>query len=105
TTDGGTTWTRSLLPNSFLFGQVTDIYYFNRSIAWATVRERIEHGWSGIYKSVDGGRTWKLWYQAVFPVSVRQTPNGTIYFTDRYEGVSRSTDGGVTFQIVAPSSG
>lgn len=104
TTDGGKSWTQSLMPNMNIFGQVTDIFFVDRMNAWATVRERIEHGWSGIYKTIDGGKTWDLWFQAEFPVSVRQTSRA-LFFTDRYSGIKRSTDGGNTFQIVASSSG
>src|SRR5258706_5176029 len=39
TINGGATWTRSLMPNMVLFGQVTDIYYADRWMVWATVRE------------------------------------------------------------------
>ena len=92
------------MPNMNMFGQITDIFFVDRLTAWATARERTEHGWSGIYKSVDGGRTWDLWYQAEFPVSIRQTSNG-IFYTDRYTGIKRSTDGGQSFQVVAPPSG
>jgi len=104
TTDGGNTWTRALMPNMNLYGQITDIFYYDRWNAWAIMRESNEHGWSGLYKSIDGGKTWQLWFQAEFPVSVRQTSRA-IFFTDRYAGIRRSTDGGQTFPVIAPSSG
>ena len=104
TSDGGKTWTRSLFANTNLFGQITDIFYVDRWNAWATLRERLEHGWSGIYKTTDGGKSWDLWYQAEFPVSIRQTSHG-LFFTDRYAGIRRSTDGGITFPVVQPASG
>ncbi len=104
TTDGGKSWTRSLMPNMNLFGQITDIYFTGRYTGWATMRERIEHGWSGIYKTTDGGKSWDLWFQAEFPVAIRQTSRG-IFFTDRYVGIRRSTDGGVSFQTVQISTG
>ncbi|MDP4220908.1 MAG: choice-of-anchor D domain-containing protein [Bacteroidota bacterium] len=104
TTDGGNSWTRSLMPNMNLFGQITDIFYTDQYNGWATLRERIEHGWSGVYKTTDGGKSWNLWYQAEFPVSIRETARG-LFFTDRYVGVRRSTDGGFTFQTVAPGYG
>ncbi len=104
TTDGGKSWTRSLMPNMNLYGQVTDIYFSGRYTGWATIRERIEHGWSGIYKTTDGGKSWDLWFQAEFPVAVRQTARG-IFFTDRYVGIRRSTDGGASFQTIQTSSG
>jgi hypothetical protein len=104
TTDAGRSWTRSLIPNMDFVGQVTDLYYVDRWNVWATLVEKNEHGWSGIYKSIDGGKTWKLWYQAVFPVSIREIKSG-IFYTDRYLGIRRSIDGGNTFQTVAPSGG
>jgi hypothetical protein len=104
TTDAGRSWTRSLIPNMDFVGQVTDLYYVDRWNVWATLVEKNEHGWSGIYKSIDGGKTWKLWYQAVFPVSIREIKSG-IFYTDRYLGIRRSIDGGNTFQTVATSGG
>src|SRR5438270_431196 len=58
TTDGGQTWTRSLLPNMGMFGEVTDLFYYDRLTVWATIREYLDRGWSGIYKSTDGGRSF-----------------------------------------------
>ncbi len=99
TTDGGNSWTRSLMPNMNLLGQITDIYFTDRWNGWATVHERLEQGWSGVYKTSDGGKSWDLSYQAEFPVTVRQTIRG-IFLTDRYRGIRRSTDGGLTFPVV-----
>ena len=104
TTDGGKTWTRSLMPNMNLYGQITDIFFTSRFTGWATLRERIEHGWSGLYKTTDGGKSWELWFQAEFPVAVRQTSRA-IFYTDRYVGIHRSTDGGLSFQTIINSSG
>lgn len=104
TTNGGTTWTQSILPNPRTVGQVTDIYFHNDLSGWATIQESIEHGWSGIYHTVDGGRTWQLTYQAIFPVSIRETGKG-VFYTDRYTGVKRSVDGGNTFVTILASAG
>jgi hypothetical protein len=104
TTDGGNSWTRSLMPNMNIFGQITDIYFFDQFTGWAAIREQVEHGWSGIYKTTDGGKSWDLWYQAAFPVTIRQTSR-SIFFTDRVGGIKRSTDGGLSFQTVAVSGG
>ncbi len=104
TRNGGATWNRSLIPNMQLLGQVTDIFFKDKLNGWATIREAIEHGWSGVYKTIDGGETWQLWYQADFPVSIREIPTG-VFFTDRSLGIKRSVDGGQTFQVVAPSDG
>ncbi len=104
TRNGGATWNRSLIPNMQLLGQVTDIFFKDKLNGWATIREAIEHGWSGVYKTIDGGETWQLWYQADFPVAIREIPTG-IFFTDRSLGIKRSVDGGQTFQVVAASNG
>lgn len=104
TTDGGKSWTRSLMTNMNISGQVTDIWFSDRQHGWALIKQNNESGWSGVYRTVDGGVSWDLWYQANFGVAIRETKNG-VFFTDRFQGIRRSTDGGNTFPIVAPSFG
>lgn len=104
TSDGGAHWTRSLLPNMRLYGQVTDMAFRDELNGWATIQESIEHGWSGLYRTYDGGRTWQLWTQATFPVSIRITGRG-IFYVERYAGIKRSTDDGLTFTNILFSGG
>ncbi len=104
TSDGGKTWTRALLPNMNLDGQFCDIWFKDRFTGYAVLKQYVERGWSGIYKTVDGGFSWQLIYQADFAVTIRETKNG-IFYTDRLSGVKRSIDGGQTFQLVAPNVG
>src|SRR6476620_480054 len=103
TTDGGYNWTTSLMPNLNIKGQVTDIWFKDRTNGWATVTEAAYTGWSGLYKSTDAGRSWKLVRQSQSPVSVRENSRG-IYFTDRGSGgtgILFSGDGGKTFSVAA----
>jgi photosystem II stability/assembly factor-like uncharacterized protein len=103
TLDGGQSWTRSLLPNQNIDGQFTDIWFRNRTVGYALLKQGVEKGWSGIYRTIDGGLSWELLYQADFGVAIRETKQG-IFFTDRFYGIKRSVDGGFTFQTVKPSS-
>lgn len=103
TTDGGYNWTTSLMPNLNIKGQVTDIWFKDRTNGWATITEAAYTGWSGLYKSTDAGRSWKLVRQSQSPVSVRENSRG-IYFTDRGSGgtgIIFSGDGGKTFSVAA----
>ena len=104
TGDGGSSWTRAVMPNPAIGGQVTDIFFRDRFNGWASIKEYPEHGWSGLYHTSDGGRSWQLWYQADFIVGVRETSKG-IFYSDRYRGVMRSTDGGSSFQKVSSQTG
>jgi hypothetical protein len=104
TLDGGQSWTRSLLPNQNIDGQFTDIWFRNRTVGYALLKQGVEKGWSGIYRTIDGGLSWELLYQADFGVAIRETKQG-IFFTDRFYGIKRSVDGGFTFQTVKPSFG
>jgi len=104
TNDGGQTWSPSILPSMNLFGQITDLFFTDRLNGWATLKETNEHGWSGLYRSVDGGLTWKLQYQMDFPVAVRETSVG-VFVSDRLFGIRLSTDGGRSFRLAAGCNG
>ncbi len=103
TTDGGRTWSLSIIPNLNIKGQVTDIWFKDRSSGWCTITEASYTGWSGLYRSTDAGRSWKLMRQSQSPVSVRENSRG-VYFTDRGAGgtgIIFSGDGGKTFSVAA----
>ncbi len=103
TLDGGVTWKRAQLPNMQLIGQVTDIYFTDRQHGWATIKEAIQHGWSGVYRSTDGGVNWQLAFQAEAPGAIREVAS-SIIFTDRRLGIRRSVDGGKTFITIAQTA-
>ncbi|HEY6171005.1 MAG TPA: choice-of-anchor D domain-containing protein, partial [Candidatus Kapabacteria bacterium] len=104
TTDGGRSWTRSLMPNQNITGQFTDIWFRDRNVGYALLKQGNEKGWSGVYRTIDGGLFWDLIHQADFGVAIRETKRG-IFFTDRFFGIKRSADNGLTFQNVKPAFG
>lgn len=106
TTDGGKIWNISILPNQNIQGQVTDIYFKDRQTGWCTITEAALAGWSGLYRSTDGGKSWKMMRQSQFPCGVRENSKG-VYFTDRGAsgtGIIHSADQGKTFSIAAVNS-
>jgi hypothetical protein len=106
TTDGGVTWIGSIMPNMNIKGQVTDVWFRSRKSGWATITEAAYTGWSGLYKSTDAGRSWKLVRQSASPVSVRENSRG-VFFTDRGSGgtgIIFSGDDGKTFSVSALNS-
>lgn len=104
TTDGGKSWTRSVLPNPKLTGQVMDIFFRDRFNGWAAIKNEPETGWTGVYKTNDGGKSWTFVYQALYPTCIRETSRG-IFVADRLTGILRSTDGGKTFVTVKAFGG
>jgi photosystem II stability/assembly factor-like uncharacterized protein len=101
TEDGGTTWRDAALPNPNIKGQVSDIYFRDRSSGWATIIENAESGWSGVYHSSDGGKTWSRILQSAFPVSIRETSRGVYYVEhNNAPGVYFSSDQGKTWRSI-----
>jgi hypothetical protein len=102
TNDGGTTWQLAQFANPDIRGEVTDIYFRDRQHGWATITESTQTGWSGVYRSTDGGESWTRVKQAGFPVGVRETGRGVFYTDqDAGAGVVFSSDTGKTWTPVA----
>lgn len=104
TNDGGATWMLAALPGQQITGQVTDIFFRDRSNGWATIKNEPEFGWSGVYKTNDGGRTWTFVLQTAHPTCIRETGRG-VFLTDRAAGILRSIDGGRNFTPILSFSG
>lgn len=109
TEDGGATWQQAHLPNDQILGQVTDIYFRDRLHGWATIVESNMKGWSGVFRSTDGGRYWTLFKTAANALGIRETKRG-IFYTDHGDvisypnnGVVFSSDQGKTWSLVASS--
>ena len=69
TTDGGKTWKKTLFVNNETGGRDIEVDYDNPDILYAAMYRGFRKGWDiisggpatdgGIYKSTDGGETWK----------------------------------------------
>lgn len=69
TTDAGKTWKKTLFVNNETGGRDVEVDYDNPDIVYAAMYKGIRKGWDiisggpasegGIYKSTDGGETWK----------------------------------------------
>jgi photosystem II stability/assembly factor-like uncharacterized protein len=69
TTDGGTTWKKTLFVNNETGGRDLEVDWENPDILYAAMYKGFRKGWDiisggpasegGIYKSTDGGDTWK----------------------------------------------
>lgn len=99
TIDGGTTWAR---VDSEKISDLRDVNFIDNSTGFAVG----EHGY--IYKSQDGGSTWRLITQAIFGVFA--APLRQVYFTSPDSGwvaggiggnrvIGKTVDGGETWQF------
>ena len=69
TTDGGKTWKKTLFVNNETGGRDIEVDWENPDILYAAMYKGFRKGWDiisggpasegGIYKSIDGGETWK----------------------------------------------
>lgn len=105
TDDGGNTWRESRLPNTQIVGQVTDIYFTDRTNGWATIVEGTVRGWSGVYHSTDAGHSWKYILPAANPCGVRETKRGVFVTNGAAKqgdpsGILFSSDHGATWSMV-----
>jgi photosystem II stability/assembly factor-like uncharacterized protein len=137
TEDGGTTWTRVIVPESASTGAIdVTINKSNPDVMLATTWDKIRDEKSRIYgknsflyRSTDGGHTWTNIHQPPLPqsVDVEGQPITATYvgrmgvdFSDsdpnraylisstaggNFNGFFTSTDAGVTWSAVGPTSG
>ncbi|MFV9505258.1 MAG: WD40/YVTN/BNR-like repeat-containing protein [Oscillochloridaceae bacterium umkhey_bin13] len=105
-TDGGASWSK-------VSQGVTDHYLSSLVIspAYAADRTLFASSSSAVYRSTDGGTNWARlssgsgFNPAVYlAISPNFAADATIFATDLEGGVSRSQDGGVTWQGIGPLS-
>ena len=109
--DGGDTWERRTAADGLPAGDLGRIGLAIAPSRPHIVYALVEAKENGLYKSTDGGKTWELvnkdnigdrpfYYADIF---VDPKNENRIY--NLYSRVSRSEDGGKTFQIILPYSG
>jgi photosystem II stability/assembly factor-like uncharacterized protein len=124
TTDGGRTWRRTLFVNRETGGRDIEVDPSNPDILYAGMYRGFRKGWDiisggpategGIYKSVDGGETWRkletgLPQQLIGKIDLdvaRSNPRvvyAMIEAPDAEGGLYRSDDAGATWAIVNDS--
>ena len=121
TTDGGKTWKKTLFVNNSTGGRVLAINYANPNELYAGMYRGFRKGWDiisggpategGIYKSTDGGDTWKK-LSAGLPgvligkidIDVARSSPSTVYAMVEAPGAEgglyRSNDSGATWTLV-----
>jgi photosystem II stability/assembly factor-like uncharacterized protein len=126
TTDGGKTWKKTLFVNTETGARVVAVNMSNPNEIYAGMYRGFRKGWDiisggpstegGIYKSMDGGETWKK-IEAGLPSPTigkididiaRSQPNivyAMVEAPGEQGGLYRSDDSGATWRLVNNSSG
>ena len=124
TTDGGRTWKKTLFVNNETGGRDVEVDYDNPDIVYAAMYKGFRKGWDiisggpasegGIYKSTDGGETWKhitngLPNDLIGKIDIeiaRSNPNvlyAMIEAPGNKGGLYRSNDKGETWTVINSS--
>jgi len=100
TTDGGNTWNDCTVPNMLnVVPEVTDIWFSDSVNGWLTVRGILNLGDPTLWRSTDGGITWKgvPSYLGHGPAAVRMTSQALVVTEATGFGIAYSTDTGKTW--------
>jgi len=97
TTNGGKTWNSAIIPNGYT-GLITDIFMIDSLHGWAGIEEGPLG--RGLWSTSDGGLSWAINPNYLGAVaSIYQTKKALIVTSrSAANGLSISTDGGVTFE-------
>ena len=105
TTDGGVTWTRSRMPQSktstWRWGSVQQIQFVDKTHGWALMGGDYKskgywYNASRLYRTTDGGATWKRLWTRKADVQEFQFVNASRGWFVAGRSVYRTTNGGVT---------
>ncbi|MCX7929401.1 MAG: YCF48-related protein [Chlorobi bacterium] len=110
TSDGGNTWEGTIIPNA---DQLESIIFVNERVGYCSGTNNGNPNLGGIYKSTDGGRSWREITPVVSVGGVPQrAPVWGCYFLDENTGMVvgggcdgwaqlffRTTDGGATWSL------
>ncbi|HEY6160431.1 MAG TPA: T9SS type A sorting domain-containing protein [Bacteroidia bacterium] len=101
TTNGGTTWSASIIPNS-TGSYISCIYGADQNNAWVTLDD-LNNGGGGIYHTADGGVTWNQQTPSAF--SGAYGYGDLIYFWNANEGLAVGDSNGGYWEFYTTSNG
>ena len=91
TTDGGKVWKTKFL-NQYNGGTIKTIYFANEFFGWA-----VGEGTTGLYLTTDGGENWTESFDRYSSVFFIDQYTGWATKDGYYNGIFKSTDGGLTW--------